>query len=69
MRDMETSEDGYGSDEHPSRYPRPGHGLMSTLPPESEDLHYIVDDDNSRGVFTHLYQVEPEATTGAAPGS
>ena len=31
---------------------------MSTLPPEKEDLHYLVDEKNSRGVFTHVYQVD-----------
>jgi hypothetical protein len=70
IRDMESSEDGYGSDEHPSHYPRPGRGFMSTLPPESEDLHYLVDDDNSLGVFTHLYQTGPDGTSaGAARGA
>lgn len=31
---------------------------MSTLPPEKGDLHYLVDEENSRGVFTHIYQEE-----------
>ena len=57
-------DDQYGSDEHPSHYPRPGQGLMSTLPPEKNDLHYLVDEENSRGVFTHVYQVD-EKTKGA----
>jgi hypothetical protein len=38
---------------------------MSTLPPERNDLHYLVDEENSRGVFTHVYQVD-EKTEGAA---
>jgi hypothetical protein len=60
MRNAEDSDDDqYGSDEHPSHYPRPGQGLMSTLPPEKEDLHYLVDEENSRGVFTHVYQADP----------
>jgi hypothetical protein len=60
LRDAEDSDDDqYGSDEHPSHYPRPGQGLMSTLPPEKNDLHYLVDEENSRGVFTHVYQVDP----------
>ena len=37
---------------------------MSTLPPEKNDLHYLVDEENSRGVFTHVYQVD-EKTKGA----
>jgi hypothetical protein len=66
FRNAEDSDDDqYGSDEHPSHYPRPGQGLMSTLPPEKNDLHYLVDEENSRGVFTHVYQVD-EQTEGAA---
>jgi hypothetical protein len=62
LRDAEDSDDDlYGSDEHPSHYPRPGQGLMSTLPPEKNDLHYLVDEENSRGVFTHVYQVDQNA--------
>jgi len=38
---------------------------MSTLPPEKNDLRYLVDEENSRGVFTHVYQVD-EKTEGAA---
>jgi hypothetical protein len=34
---------------------------MSTLPPEMNDLHYLVDEENSRGVFTHVYQVNQNA--------
>jgi hypothetical protein len=65
FRNAEDSDDDkYGSDEHPSHYPRPGQGLMSSLPPEKEDLHYLVDEENSRGVFTHVYQVD--AKTGGA---
>ena len=57
---------GYTSDVHPENYPRPGQGLMSTLPPETEDLDWLVDDenDNTYGTFTHLYH-EP-AKAGAA---
>ena len=58
--------DGYGSDEHPAHYPRPGHGLMKELGPESADLHYLVDDENSKGVFTHLYKDDPPAATVGA---
>ncbi|KAK6441412.1 hypothetical protein LTR95_002360 [Oleoguttula sp. CCFEE 5521] len=65
IHDMNNSDDGYGSDTHPSHYPRPGQGFMSTLPPESEDLHFLVDDESSRGVFTHLYQAGTGAENGA----
>jgi hypothetical protein len=37
---------------------------MSTLPPEKNDLHYLVDEENSRGVFTHVYQADAN-TEGA----
>jgi hypothetical protein len=68
FRNAEDSDDDrYGSDEHPSHYPRPGQGLMSSLPPEKEDLHYLVDEENSRGVFTHVYQVDAK-TEGAGGG-
>ena len=42
--------------EHPPNYPRPGYGLMQTLPPEQEDPEYLVDDDDKSGTFTHLYR-------------
>ncbi|KAM0720915.1 hypothetical protein Q7P37_003200 [Cladosporium fusiforme] len=58
LRDADDSDHEYGSDEHPPHYPRPGQGFMSTLPPEKEDLHYLVDEENSKGVFTHVYQEE-----------
>lgn len=51
-------------DEHPPTYPRPGYGLMRTLPPESEDLSYLVDDEDKCGVFSHVYQA---GTSEAAP--
>lgn len=54
----------YTPDVHPSNYPRPGEGLMKTLPPEQEDLQWLVEDDDKYGVFTHLYQTS--ATTAGA---
>jgi hypothetical protein len=43
---------------------------MSSLPHEKEDLHYLVDEENSRGVFTHVYQVDPKAEdAGVADGA
>lgn len=56
-------EEGYGPDVHPPNYPRPGQGLMKTLPPEHEDLQWLVEDDDKYGVFTHLYRTNPTATT------
>lgn len=56
----------YGPDVHPANYPRPGQGLMKTLPPEQEDLQWLVEDDDKFGVFTHLYQADPMATTAGA---
>lgn len=46
---------------HPPNYPRPGYGLMRTLPPEQEDMQWLVEDDDRYGVFTHMYQVDPKA--------
>lgn len=56
-------------DEHPPHYPRPGYGLMRELPPESEDLHWLVDDEDKYGVFTHMYQVDPQAADAGLNGS
>jgi hypothetical protein len=59
----------YGPDVHPENYPRPGQGLMSTLPPEQDDLDYLVDDNDEHGVFTHVYQAgstRTDASGGAA---
>ncbi|KAF2211052.1 hypothetical protein CERZMDRAFT_85623 [Cercospora zeae-maydis SCOH1-5] len=56
----------YTDDIHPENYPRPGQGLMSTLPPETEDLEWLVDDDDKNGVFTHLYH-EPTRAPPPVP--
>ena len=45
---------------HPPNYPRPGHGLMRTLPPEQEDLQWLVEDDDRYGVFNHYYQADQQ---------
>lgn len=34
---------------------------MRTLPPEREDQLWLVDEENSRGVFQHVYQVDAQA--------
>ncbi|KAF1837333.1 hypothetical protein BDW02DRAFT_162097 [Decorospora gaudefroyi] len=43
-------DDGYDTDP-PAHYPKPGHGLARTLPPESEDLNWLI--DNNFEVFSH----------------
>ena len=48
-------------EDHPANYPRPGYGLMRTLPPEQEDLQWLVDEDDKFGVFSHVYQVDSHA--------
>jgi hypothetical protein len=53
---------------HPPNYPRPGYGLMRTLPPEQEDLQWLVEDDDRYGVFTHMYQVDPQAANAGLNG-
>lgn len=57
-----------GPDEHPANYPRPGHGLMRALPPEQEDLQWLVDDEDRFGVFSHVYQVDAQAANTAGVG-
>ncbi|KAF2487561.1 hypothetical protein BDY17DRAFT_289198 [Neohortaea acidophila] len=50
----------YGPEVHPPNYPRPGHGLMRTLPAAHEDMQWLVDDGDRYGVFSHMYQVNPQ---------
>lgn len=64
---VEAPEEYYGPDVHPTKYPRPGQGLMSTLPPDKDDLQWLVEDDKF-GVFTHLYQPDPTITNATATG-
>lgn len=45
-------------DEHPTHYVRPGQGLMQNLPPEQNDMHYLVDDDRFQ-VFSHYHIDQP----------
>lgn len=59
--DDEDEDDGYGPDEHPAHYVRPGKGLMSTLPPDAADEHILVDDDSSKTVFHHIYMIDEKA--------
>lgn len=44
-------------DDPPAHYPKPGHGLARTLPPESEDLPWLVDDNFE--VFSHSWKGGP----------
>ncbi|KAF2025255.1 hypothetical protein EK21DRAFT_76823 [Setomelanomma holmii] len=46
-------DDGYDTDP-PAHYPKAGHGLMRTLPPEGEDLQWLVDDNFE--VFSHSWK-------------
>ncbi len=41
---------------------------MRTLPPEQEDLQWLVDDDDRYGVFTHMYQVDSRAANEGMGG-
>ena len=65
---VDNADEGYGPEEHPAHYPRPGQGLMRTLPPEQEDLQWLVDDDDRFGVFSHMYQVDPHAASSGMNG-
>lgn len=53
---------------HPPHYPRPGHGLMRTLPPEQEDLQWLVEDDDRYGAFSHYYQANSTAANAGPNG-
>lgn len=66
-RNGNDEDNAYGSDVHPSHYPRPGFGLMATLPPDWED-ETLVDDKNSVGVFSHIYRVDKEGEGGESEG-
>lgn len=61
MHYVHPAEQQYGPNVHPPNYPRPGHGLMRTLPPEQQDLHWLVEEEDRYGVFSHMYQVDPRA--------
>lgn len=52
---------------HPQNYPRPGYGLMRTLPPEQEDLQWLVEDDRY-GVFNHYYQPDQHTVNAGVGG-
>lgn len=58
-------ESGYESDP-PAHYPPPGQGLAATLPPESEHLHFLVDDNAE--VYTHIVQSDARAANEAIYG-
>lgn len=58
----------YVPEDHPANYPRPGYGLMRTLPPEQEDLQWLVDEDDKYGVFSHVYQVDSQAANAGMNG-
>ena len=65
---MSQAQNEYIPEGHPENYPRPGHGLMRTLPTEQEDLQWLVDDDDRFGVFSHMYQVDPQAANAGMNG-
>ena len=41
---------------------------MRTLPPEQEDLQWLVDEDDKYGVFSHVYQVDSQAANAGMNG-
>jgi hypothetical protein len=56
--------DGYETDP-PSHYPKPGHGLARTLPPETNDLPWLLDDNNqvfSSTVFSDAVALVPSSS-------
>lgn len=55
-------------DDHPEYFPRPGYGLARTLPPEEQDLDWLVDDNYE--VYNHIFQTDPQVANDALlPGS
>lgn len=54
--------------DHPPTYPRPGQGLMKTLPPEQEDLRWLVEEDSKFGAFNHMYQVDARTANNGLNG-
>lgn len=66
QHDDEDEDEGYGAEEHPAHYVRPGKGLMSTLPPDREDEKHLVDEESSRGVFHHIYLIDGSTATPPA---
>jgi hypothetical protein len=64
---VESSED-YSYKDHPPTYPRPGFGLMRTMPPEQEDLEWLVDDEDKYGVFNHIYRTDMNVANAAING-
>nr|POF18541.1 swm histone demethylase complex subunit phf1 [Quercus suber] len=56
--DDEGEDNDLGPAEHPANYPRPGYGLMRTLPPEQDDQQWLVDDEDRNEVFTHVYRAD-----------
>ncbi|SMR47493.1 unnamed protein product [Zymoseptoria tritici ST99CH_3D1] len=61
----------YGPDVHPRNYPRPGQGLMKTLPQDREEEGRLVEEDRF-GVFTHFWKPDErieEAAKAAGPGN
>jgi hypothetical protein len=56
--------DGYETDP-PSHYPKAGHGLGRTLPPEAEDLPWLVEDNSE--VFSRIRYPSEEQVWGRSP--
>lgn len=61
----EEQEPAYYLDDPPAHYPQPGHGLARTLPPESEHLPWLLDDNTE--VFSHVFPAD-EAPAAVADG-
>ncbi|WPH02880.1 Hypothetical protein R9X50_00574800 [Acrodontium crateriforme] len=56
-------------DEHPTRYPDPGQGMMKTLPPDHTESHSLVDEVDRHGVFSHVYLTDPVAAKNGVDAS
>ncbi|KAK4996615.1 hypothetical protein LTR66_003814 [Elasticomyces elasticus] len=58
--------DYYAPGDPPANFPRPGFGLAKTLPPETEDLQWLTDDNYD--VYSHIYQTDHETANRAVLG-
>ncbi len=55
-----------GYDDPPAHYPKPGFGLARTLPPEQDDISWLVDDNYE--VYSHIYQTDSQSANQALLG-
>jgi len=65
--DEETEEDKWATDPTAINFPRPGYGLLSRMPPEADDLPWLVDDNLE--VFSHIYHKGDDISENVVAGA